>query len=128
MVDAVVEAHRAGGRAEREPAGIFARELIRYRSRHGLSAAALAEQLGVGEEELRRLELGEREPEIETLLEFSARLGSESLAELGDDIAIIELVERRAGPPPARWLSLEQVMVELGFDPAELRLEEGENG
>jgi len=44
-----------------------ARAVARYRSEHGLSQAALAAKLGVRQPHVARLELGERQPTIETL-------------------------------------------------------------
>jgi ribosome-binding protein aMBF1 (putative translation factor) len=52
-------------------------ELVRYRAEHGLSQRALAERLGMKQPNVARLELGEINPKIETLMLLSSRLGLE---------------------------------------------------
>src|SRR3954467_10830899 len=50
-------------------------ELIRYRSGHKLSQRALAERLGGGQPRVHELELGEKNPQIETLAHIVAVTG-----------------------------------------------------
>ena len=52
-------------------------EVVRYRAGHGLSQRALAERLGMKQPNIARLELGEINPKIETLMLLSSRLGLE---------------------------------------------------
>src|SRR3954471_19369536 len=52
-------------------------ELIRYRSDHKLSQRALAERLGVSQPRVHELELGEKNPQIETLAHIVAVTGIE---------------------------------------------------
>jgi ribosome-binding protein aMBF1 (putative translation factor) len=49
-------------------------ELVRYRAEHGLSQRALADRLGMKQPNIARLELGEINPKIETLMVLSSRL------------------------------------------------------
>lgn len=50
-------------------------EVVRYRAEHGLSQRALADRLGMKQPNAARLELGEINPKIETLMMLSTRLG-----------------------------------------------------
>jgi ribosome-binding protein aMBF1 (putative translation factor) len=52
-------------------------EVVRYRAEHGLSQRALADRLGMKQPNAARLELGEINPKIETLMMLSTRLGLE---------------------------------------------------
>jgi DNA-binding XRE family transcriptional regulator len=52
-------------------------ELIRFRSKEGLSQRALAARLGVSQPRVAELESGELNPKIETLLKISAAIGVE---------------------------------------------------
>lgn len=52
-------------------------EIVRYRAEHGLSQRALADSLGMKQPNIARLELGEINPKIETLMLLSSRLGLE---------------------------------------------------
>jgi ribosome-binding protein aMBF1 (putative translation factor) len=52
-----------------------ARAVVRYRSEHGLSQGALAAKLGMRQPHVARLELGERQPTIETLERLARVLG-----------------------------------------------------
>lgn len=52
-------------------------EVVRFRAEHGLSQRALAERLGMKQPNVARLELGEINPRIETLMLLSSRLGLE---------------------------------------------------
>lgn len=52
--------------------------LVRYRGDHDLSHRELAERLGMKQQpQVARLELGEANPSIETLMRISSRLGIE---------------------------------------------------
>jgi transcriptional regulator with XRE-family HTH domain len=51
--------------------------IVRYRSGHDLSQRELAERLGMKQPQVARLELGEVNPSMETLMRISAHLGIE---------------------------------------------------
>jgi transcriptional regulator with XRE-family HTH domain len=51
--------------------------IVRYRAQHDLSQRELAERLGMKQPQVARLELGEVNPSIETLMRVSAKLGIE---------------------------------------------------
>jgi transcriptional regulator with XRE-family HTH domain len=51
--------------------------IVRYRGDHGLSQRDLAKRLGMKQPQVARLELGEVNPSIETLMRVSAQLGIE---------------------------------------------------
>jgi transcriptional regulator with XRE-family HTH domain len=51
--------------------------IVRYRAEHDLSQRDLAERLGIKQPQVARLELGEVNPGLETLMRISARLGIE---------------------------------------------------
>ena len=51
--------------------------IVRYRSEHDLSQRELADRLGMKQPQVARLELGEVNPGIETLMRISAQLGIE---------------------------------------------------
>lgn len=57
-------------------------EVIRYRSRHGLTQSALAEVLGMRQPAISRLELGETNPSWDTLIRLSEVLGIEFLVDI----------------------------------------------
>lgn len=59
-----------------------AAEVIRYRSRHGLTQTALAEVLGMRQPAISRLELGETNPSWDTLIRLSEALGIEFLVDI----------------------------------------------
>jgi transcriptional regulator with XRE-family HTH domain len=52
-------------------------EVIRYRNDHGLSQTALADLLGVKQPQVSRLEGGDVNPSVETLVRLASRLGME---------------------------------------------------
>jgi DNA-binding XRE family transcriptional regulator len=56
--------------------------IVRYRGEHGLSQRALAERVGMSQPQVARLELGEYNPRVETLLRLSSRLGLEFTIEI----------------------------------------------
>ncbi|MGH2868369.1 MAG: helix-turn-helix domain-containing protein, partial [Solirubrobacteraceae bacterium] len=51
--------------------------IVRYRGDHGLSQRDLAERLDMKQPQVARLELGEVNPSMETLMRVSAQLGIE---------------------------------------------------
>jgi DNA-binding XRE family transcriptional regulator len=59
------------------PAREVAAQLIIYRSKHGLTQRQLAEKLGVSQPRVVKLESGEHNPEIDTLIKLSHELGLE---------------------------------------------------
>jgi transcriptional regulator with XRE-family HTH domain len=59
------------------PAREFASTLLRYRAEHKLSQRALAERLGVSQPRVVKLESGEHNPEIDTIINAVRRLGIE---------------------------------------------------
>ena len=59
------------------PAREFAATLLRYRAEHKLSQRALAERLGVSQPRIVKLESGDHNPEIETIINAVRRLGIE---------------------------------------------------
>jgi transcriptional regulator with XRE-family HTH domain len=59
------------------PAREFAATLLRYRAEHKLSQRALAERLGVSQPRIVKLEAGEHNPEVDTIINAVRRLGIE---------------------------------------------------
>lgn len=59
------------------PAREFALTLLRYRAEHKLSQRVLAERLGVSQPRVVKLESGEHNPEIDTIINAVRRLGIE---------------------------------------------------
>jgi transcriptional regulator with XRE-family HTH domain len=59
------------------PAREFASTLLRYRAEHELSQRALAQRLGVSQPRIVKLESGEHNPEIDTIINAVRRLGIE---------------------------------------------------
>jgi transcriptional regulator with XRE-family HTH domain len=51
--------------------------IVRYRAEHDLSQRQLAEVVGMSQPQVARLELGEYNPRMETLMRLSSRLGLE---------------------------------------------------
>jgi transcriptional regulator with XRE-family HTH domain len=51
--------------------------IVRYRARHDLSQRDLAKRLGMKQPQVARLELGEVNPSIDTLMRISSQLGIE---------------------------------------------------
>ena len=60
-------------------------EVIRYRSRHGLTQTALAAKLGMRQPAISRLELGETNPSWDTLIRLSEALGIEFLVDIAPE-------------------------------------------
>lgn len=59
------------------PAREFAATLLRHRAEHKLSQRALAKKLGVSQPRVVKLESGEHNPEIDTIINAVRRLGIE---------------------------------------------------
>jgi transcriptional regulator with XRE-family HTH domain len=59
------------------PAREFAATLLRYRAEHKLSQRALAKKLGVSQPRVVKLEAGEHNPEVDTIINAVRRLGIE---------------------------------------------------
>ena len=59
------------------PARQFAAMLIEYRADHGLSQRALAQLLGVSQPRVARMESGEQNPDVDTIITAVDRLGTE---------------------------------------------------
>ena len=59
------------------PAREFAAALLRYRATHKLSQRGLAKRLGVSQPRIVKLESGEHNPEIDTIINAVRRLGIE---------------------------------------------------
>ena len=59
------------------PAREFASTLLRYRAEHGLSQRALAKRLGLSQPRIVKLESGEHNPEIDTIINAARQLGIE---------------------------------------------------
>lgn len=59
------------------PAREFAATLLRYRAEHGLGQRALAEKLGVSQPRIVKLESGEHNPAIDTIINAVKSLGIE---------------------------------------------------
>jgi DNA-binding XRE family transcriptional regulator len=51
--------------------------VLRYRTEHGLSQTGLARRVGMSQQRVARLELGEDDPTIDTLMQLSSGLGVE---------------------------------------------------
>ncbi|HET7121501.1 MAG TPA: helix-turn-helix transcriptional regulator [Solirubrobacterales bacterium] len=61
----------------RAPAREFAIALLRYRAEHGLSQRALAKELGISQPRVAKLESGEHNPSVETIINAVRCLGIE---------------------------------------------------
>ena len=55
----------------------FAATLLRYRAEHGLSQRALAKRLGVSQPRIVKLESGDHNPGVDTIINAVRRLGIE---------------------------------------------------
>jgi transcriptional regulator with XRE-family HTH domain len=75
-------------------------EVIRYRSEHGLTQTALARLLGMRQPQVSRIEIGEVNPTIDTLVRLASVLGTEFLIDIaptGDRARLMRPdLERRA--------------------------------
>lgn len=76
-------------------ARVVAAQLIKYRAEHELSQRALAERLGVKQPYVARLEGGETNPEVETLINISRVLGIEFMIDITPAKRAPKLVTKR---------------------------------
>jgi DNA-binding XRE family transcriptional regulator len=78
------------------PAREFAATLLRYRAEHKLSQRALAKELGVSQPRVVKLESGEHNPEIDTIINAVRRLGIEFVLDVAPVSRKPALVTARA--------------------------------
>jgi DNA-binding XRE family transcriptional regulator len=78
------------------PAREFAATLLRYRAEHKLSQRALAEKLGVSQPRVVKLESGEHNPGVDTIINAVRRLGIEFLLDVSPASRRPALVTARA--------------------------------
>jgi transcriptional regulator with XRE-family HTH domain len=70
--------------------------IVRYRGDHGLSQRDLAERLGMKQPQVARLELGEVNPSMETLMRVSGQLGIEFTIDVRPAGTTVHNVTKRA--------------------------------
>ena len=70
--------------------------IVRYRADHDLSQRELAERLGMKQPQVARLELGEVNPSMETLMRVSAQLGIEFTIDVRPAGTAVHNVTKRA--------------------------------
>ena len=70
--------------------------IVRYRGDHGLSQRDLAERLGMKQPQVARLELGEVNPSMETLMRVSGQLGIEFTTDVRPAGTTVHNVTKRA--------------------------------
>jgi DNA-binding XRE family transcriptional regulator len=78
------------------PAREFAATLLRYRAKHDLSQRALAKELGISQPRVVKLESGEHNPEIDTIINAVRRLGIEFALDVAPTSRKPALVTARA--------------------------------
>jgi transcriptional regulator with XRE-family HTH domain len=78
------------------PAREFAATLLRYRAEHELSQRALAKKLGVSQPRVVKLESGEHNPEVDTIINAVRRLGIEFVLDISPTNRKPSLVTARA--------------------------------
>jgi len=78
------------------PAREFAATLLRYRAEHKLSQRALATKLGVSQPRVVKLESGEHNPEVDTIINAVRRLGIEFVLDVAPTSRKPSLVTARA--------------------------------
>jgi DNA-binding XRE family transcriptional regulator len=78
------------------PAREFAATLLRYRAEHKLSQRAMAKKLGVSQPRVVKLESGEHNPEIDTIINAVRRLGVEFVLDVAPASRKPTLVTARA--------------------------------
>lgn len=78
------------------PARGFAATLLRYRADHKLSQRALAKKLGVSQPRVVKLESGEHNPEIDTIINAVRQLGIEFVLDVAPASRKPALVTARA--------------------------------
>jgi DNA-binding XRE family transcriptional regulator len=82
------------------PAREFASTLLRYRAEHKLSQRALAEKLGVSQPRVVKLESGEHNPEVDTIINAVRQLGIEfvlDVAPMGRKPALVTPRAQKCG-------------------------------
>jgi DNA-binding XRE family transcriptional regulator len=82
------------------PAREFAATLLRYRAEHKLSQRALAERLGVSQPRVVKLESGEHNPEVDSIINAVRQLGIEfvlDVAPTGRKPALVTARARKQG-------------------------------
>lgn len=77
-------------------------KVIAYRSKHGLSQAALARMLGMRQPHVARLESGDHEPSLTMLARLSAVLGQDFSVEVKPDRMRLRYAIRDPGPEAGR--------------------------
>jgi transcriptional regulator with XRE-family HTH domain len=75
-------------------ARVVAAQLIEYRADHNLSQRKLGEFIGMKQPYIARLESGEHNPDIETLIRISRALGIEFMIDIAPERASRKLVTR----------------------------------
>jgi transcriptional regulator with XRE-family HTH domain len=70
--------------------------IVRYRGDHGLSQRDLAERLGMKQPQVARLELGEVNPSMDTLMRVSGQLGIEFTIDVRPAGTTVHNVTKRA--------------------------------
>jgi len=78
------------------PAREFAATLLRYRAEHELSQRALAKKLGVSQPRVVKLESGEHNPEVDTIINAVRSLGIEFVLDVAPANRKPALVTARA--------------------------------
>ncbi len=78
------------------PAREFAATLLRYRAKHRLGQRALAKKLGVSQPRVVKLESGEHNPEIDTIINAVRCLGVEFVLDVAPTCRKPTLVTARA--------------------------------
>jgi DNA-binding XRE family transcriptional regulator len=78
------------------PAREFAATLLRYRAEHKLSQRVLAEKLGVSQPRVVKLESGEHNPEVDTIINAARQLGIEFVLDVAPASRKPSLVTARA--------------------------------
>ena len=73
-----------------------AAELVRYRSTHALSQRALSERLGVSQPRVAKLESGEHNPDVETLVNISRATGLEFVIDIAPVARRPKMVTKKA--------------------------------
>jgi len=78
------------------PARQFAAMLIEYRADHELSQRALAERLGVSQPRVARMESGEHNPDVDTIIATVDRLGTEFALDVAPAARGAQLLKKSA--------------------------------
>jgi transcriptional regulator with XRE-family HTH domain len=78
------------------PAREFAATLLRYRAEHKLSQRALAQKLGVSQPRVVKLESGEHNPDVDTIINAARQLGIEFVLDVAPASRKPALVTARA--------------------------------